>query len=229
MIAHSSLFFHQIVYFINLFKNDTIMEERRLTEQESLALITSMIKNTQKRMELGSGNILMAWGYITTITALIIGIGYFLTGNVLWMWLWFAIPLIGYPLHYILAKKKEKKELVKTAVDNYISGIWSTIGIFFAILMVICLIFGLNGYNAWGTMYLITLPCCGFGTISTGIILKEKSLIIGGMTSMIIGALFIMCYICQINIFGYDIFAFALSFAVMMIIPGHIINKKAKC
>ncbi len=205
------------------------MEERRLTEQESLALITSMIKNTQKRMKLGSGNILIAWGYVTTIVALIIGCGLLFTNNVLWMWLWFAIPLIGYPLHYILAKNKEKKELVKTAVDNYISGIWATIGIFFALLMIICFIFGMNNYNAWGAMFLMTLPCCGFGATSTGIILKEKSLIIGGMTSMIIGALFIMCYICQINIFGYDIFAFALSFAVMMIIPGHIINKKAKC
>lgn len=125
-------------------------------------------------------------------------------------------------------QEKENKTLAKTTVDNYISGIWATIGIFFAILMIICFIFGMNNYNAWGTMFLMTLPCCGFGATSTGIILKEKSLIIGGMTSMIIGALFIICYICQINIFGYDTFAFALSFAVMMIIPGHIINKKAK-
>ncbi|MBQ7042010.1 MAG: hypothetical protein IJN66_04825 [Muribaculaceae bacterium] len=204
------------------------MKEQKLSNQESLDLITTMIQNSKKRMELGSGNILIAWGYVTTIIALIIGCGLLLTNNVLWMWLWFAIPAIGYPLHYFLAKKKENKTLAKTTVDNYISGIWATIGIFFAILMIICFIFGMNNYNAWGTMFLMTLPCCGFGATSTGIILKEKSLIIGGMTSMIIGALFIICYICQINIFGYDTFAFALSFAVMMIIPGHIINKKAK-
>lgn len=220
-------YFNYTVYFINHF-NKIIMKEQELTQQESLDLITTMIQNSKKRLELGSGNILIAWGYVTTIAALIIGCGLLFTNNVLWMWLWFAIPVIGYPLHYFLAKKKGNKTLAKTTVDNYISDIWATIGIFFALLMVICVIFGMNNYNSWGAMFLITLPCCGFGATSTGIILKEKSLLIGGMTSMIIGALFIICYICQINIFGYDSFAFALSFAVMMIIPGHIINKKAK-
>lgn len=204
------------------------MEERKMTEKESLELITSMIQNTRKRMELGAGNVLMSWGYVTTIVALVVGVGYFLSGSVVWFWVWFAIPVIGGYLHYILAKRKERATLVKTVVDSYISGIWAVNGAFFAVLMVICLIFGLNGYNAWGAMYLITLPCCGFGCVGTGIVLKEKTLVAGGMISMVIGALFIICYLCKINIFGYDIFAFALSFALMMIIPGHVINHKAR-
>ncbi|MBQ7851945.1 MAG: hypothetical protein IKA19_04350 [Muribaculaceae bacterium] len=204
------------------------MEERNITERESIELIASMIQNSKRRMELGSGNVLISWGYVTTIVALIVGIGHLTTGHVEWLWLWFAIPAIGYPLHYFLGKRKERKELVKTAIDRYISGIWVTIGLFFATLMVICFIFGMNGLNAWGVMFLLTLPCCGFGCLATGIILKEWSLIAGGLISMILGSLFMMCYVCRIDIFGYDIFAFALAFALMMIVPGHIINHKAR-
>ena len=43
MIAHSPLFFVTIVYFINRFKKNTIMEERRLTEQESLAIMSILM------------------------------------------------------------------------------------------------------------------------------------------------------------------------------------------
>ncbi|MBQ9073993.1 MAG: hypothetical protein IJY30_06030 [Muribaculaceae bacterium] len=204
------------------------MEERKITEKESLELIASMIQNTKKRMELGSGNVLMAWGYVTTIIALAVGAGYHLTGSVAWFWLWFGIPFCGWPLHWILAKKQEHTSLIKTAVDRYISGIWAATGVFFALLMIACLIFGLNGYNAWGAMYLLALPCCGVGCTASGVILKEKSLIAGGLTGMIIGALFICCYICRINIFGYDIYAFAAAFTLMMIVPGHIINHKAR-
>lgn len=100
--------------------------------------------------------------------------------------------------------------------------------IHFVLCPVICFIIGLYGLNAWGVMYLLTLPCCGFGTMATGIILKEKSLLIGGLFSMIVGGLFMICYICQINILGYDIFIFALCFALMMVVPGHVLNSKAK-
>ena len=203
------------------------MDEKRISEQESLELIASMIRNTKKRMELGSGNILLSWGYIVTIVALTIGLGLFLTGNINRFWAWFAIPIIGYPTHIILARKKQY-EPVKTSIDQFISSIWTVIGVYFIIIMLICLIFGLYGLNAWSVMYLLTLPCCGFGTMATGVILKEKSLFIGGLFSMIVGGLFLICYICQINIFGYDIFIFALCFALMMIVPGHILNSKAK-
>lgn len=204
------------------------MEQERFTERESLELIASMIQNTKKRMELGAGNVLLAWGYVVTIIALTVGMGYYFTSDINWYWLWFAIPVVGYPLHYVLAKKKESKTLVKTEIDRFTNGIWATIGVFFILMMLVCLAFGLNGFNAWGAMYLLTLPCCGFGTMATGVILREKSLLAGGIFSMLMGGLFIICFVCQIDIFCYDIFIFALCFALMMIVPGHVINNKAR-
>ena len=204
------------------------MEEKRFTEKESIELITSMIENTKKRLELGAGNILLAWGYVVTIVALTVGIGFYATRDINWYWLWFAIPVIGYPLHYVLSKQKEAKVLVKTSIDKFLSGIWAAVGAYFLLMMLVCLGFGLNGYNAWGVMFLLTLPCCGFGTVATGVILREKTLLAGGFLSMLIGGVFIICYMTGLDIFGYDIFAFAFCFAVMMIVPGHVINHKVE-
>lgn len=48
------------------------MKERKLTEKESLEVITSMISRTKERYMMGDGNIMLMWGYlILTVTALI--------------------------------------------------------------------------------------------------------------------------------------------------------------
>lgn len=48
------------------------MEERKITEAESIEIITSMISRTKDRLVKGSGNILLMWGYlIVAVTALI--------------------------------------------------------------------------------------------------------------------------------------------------------------
>lgn len=204
------------------------MEEKMISEKEGLELIAAMIHNSKKRMELGSGNVLLAWGYVTTLVALAVGVGYAITHNINWYWLWFAVPVVGFPLHLILARRNERERLVKTAIDRFLNGIWAFTGIFFLVMMAMCLVFGLKGYNAWGTMFLLVLPCCGFATMANGVILQEKSLLVGGLAGMFAGGVILICYLCQIDIFCYDIFAFALCFTLMMIVPGHIINNKAK-
>ena len=37
------------------------MEEKKLTERESLELISQMIRSTRENMEVGSGNQFLAW------------------------------------------------------------------------------------------------------------------------------------------------------------------------
>ena len=47
------------------------MEDRKITEQESLELISQMIQNTRRNLDAGSGNIFLLWGYIGTIATLV--------------------------------------------------------------------------------------------------------------------------------------------------------------
>jgi hypothetical protein len=63
----------------------------------------------------------------------------------------------------------------------------------------------------------------GMGSILTGLVIEFKPMVIGGITGMLIG---IAHYL--IAIFDIQMLSFALAFVCMYIIPGHILNYKAK-
>ncbi len=50
------------------------MEEKKLTEKESLELISAMIARTKERYMLGDGNIMLLWGYLTVAVSVAIWI-----------------------------------------------------------------------------------------------------------------------------------------------------------
>ena len=77
------------------------MEDRKLTEKESLEVITSMIARTKDRY-LGSGNILLMWGYLDVFVSILVWIMLETTRQNVWNWLWFAIPVIGIPATTII-------------------------------------------------------------------------------------------------------------------------------
>ena len=71
------------------------MEERNISAQESLEIITSMINNSRKRLHLGDGNILLLWGYLTVAVAALVTTLLIITHNPVFNWLWFLIMIIG--------------------------------------------------------------------------------------------------------------------------------------
>ena len=58
-----------------------------MNEKESLELITRMIQNSKKNMELGSGNIFLLWGYLSVVTAAVVLLLVWQTGIMKWNWL----------------------------------------------------------------------------------------------------------------------------------------------
>lgn len=80
------------------------MNEKQMTQQESLAIITKMIAMTQRKMEQSGGGQLLLWGYLSLFTTGIIT----LTGVLGWRangWLWLLIPIVGLPLSWLLDRK----------------------------------------------------------------------------------------------------------------------------
>ena len=71
------------------------MEERNISAQESLEIITSMINNSRKRLHLGDGNILLLWGYLTVAVAALVTTLLIITHNQVFNWFWFLIMIIG--------------------------------------------------------------------------------------------------------------------------------------
>ena len=102
------------------------MEDKRLSEKESLELITQMIQNTRRNLDTGSGNMFLSWGYVCALLTLVVWVGVSLTQNPAWMWGFWGIPVIGYLLSYILMRRKGKP--VKLYLDKVLNEVWQVLG-----------------------------------------------------------------------------------------------------
>jgi hypothetical protein len=205
------------------------MEDKKLTEKESLEVITSMIARTKVRY-LGSGNILLMWGYLAVFTSISVWILLAATQQNVWNWLWFAIPVIGMPLTSIMARREKRTDGAVTYSDKITSHLWSIFGVSEIVLTFICLGFSLiGGIKCWTAMPVYTFIAAPFAEIAQGLIVKEKSLTWGGIVGLAIGMVLVCCVTGKIPLLAnWFMPLFILFWVVMMIVPGHIINHKAK-
>lgn len=227
------LFFNQyMVYKINQMSNPLKylnMEERKLTEKESLELITSMIEQTRKRY-IGDGNILLMWGYLIVCVAAVIWALLVATHNPVWNWLWFVIWVVGGTATPIMAKKEQRRKGVKNYSDTLTSRIWSTVGYSAIASTFLCLGFLLvKGVDAWAMMFALALVIVPFAEISQGIVIKEKSLVAGGAIGLLVGLFTLGCITGGVALYAsWFMPLFIIAFVAMMIVPGHILNRKAR-
>ncbi len=204
------------------------MEDKKLTEKESLEVITSMIARTKERY-MGDGNILLMWGYLSVSVAALIWALLASTHNSTWNWLWFLIWIIGGIATPIMSKKHERTKGVKNYTDKISSQIWSVVG-FSAIAATFCclgfLLFG--GKDSWSMMLAFALVIVPMAEITQGIVVNEKSLIFGGSCGLLAGIFTTCCIAGQVTLNAtWFMPVFIIAFVCMMIVPGHIINHKA--
>lgn len=109
--------------------DNTNEQNREMTAQESLSLITETLNNTRKEITRNSGKFFIFWGILLTIFSLLIYLLCKFTDKDAWNWLWFAMPAIGIPTERFLCGK-EGSEHVRNDVSRFVSGIWSTFGFF---------------------------------------------------------------------------------------------------
>ena len=205
------------------------MEEKQITEKESLALITEMISRTKRRF-IGNGNIMLMWGYLTVAITIAVWCLLVATHNPVWNWLWFAIWLIGGIATPVMARKEQARCGVKTYLDGITSQIWSVVGGIAFLATAMCLGFELIGHTyCWSAMFAFALIIVPFGEITQGIIVKEKALTIGGIVGMATGIFTICCFAGEVTLYAnWYLPMFMGAFIAMFIIPGHIINHKTK-
>lgn len=205
------------------------MEEKRMTESESLALITEMISRTKERY-IGDGNIMLMWGYLTVAVGVLVWVLLNATGNLNWNLCWLLIPLIGGIASPIMSRRHKAKCGVKSYSDRVSSHIWFVVIIYAIVAMLFNLGFGILAHIATGAVMLIfALVIVPFAEVVQGIIVKEKSLIIGGAVGLFIGIFTLCCIVGDVAIkVNWFMPLFIVAFICMMIVPGHIINYKTR-
>lgn len=205
------------------------MEEKKLTEKESLELITSMIARTKARY-IGNGNILLMWGYLVVTVSALVWVLLSTTHQPDWNWLWFAILLVGCPTTAIMSRNQQHEYGAVTYSDKITSQLWTIFGVSEMVLALVCLGFALvGGIDCWGAMLVYSILLAPGTEIAQGLIVKEKSLVIGGIIGLTAGLVTLCCVIGGIPLkINWYIPLFILTWTAMMIIPGHIINHKAE-
>jgi hypothetical protein len=193
------------------------LQDKALNEKESLELIARMIRNTQKGLERGAGFPMLLWGYATIVTTIAVWLALKLTSDYHYNYLWFLIPLIGGS--GIMLRRRRPEPGVRTYIDRIIRYVWLVVGLTG---------FLLSALSIMSTMW--TLPILfiiilimGMGSVLTGLIIEFKPMVIGGIAGLLVS-------VAHYLIPGYDLkmITFALAFVVMYIVPGHILNDKAK-
>ena len=198
------------------------MEERKLNEKESLELIAQMIQNSKKNLQVGRGNQFIFWGWLGAITSLVVMGMLMWTKKPAWNWLWFAIPVIGWPTMMWQLKKEEKP--VVTFTDKVLKAVWMSIG---SIGMLGTFLMAIYAKNMMlmlpGVSILIAI-----GVFITGAILDDRAL----KTRTFGALLLIMMASCHIVFMQDDFYwyyiTFSLGFIVMLVMPGYHLNKEAK-
>ncbi|MBR6247662.1 MAG: hypothetical protein IKQ89_01510 [Muribaculaceae bacterium] len=203
------------------------MDDKKLNERESLELITEMIERTKQRY-VGDGNIMLVWGYTSVAVAVLIWVLLAVTGNPAWNWLWFLIWIIGLGGSKLISRNEREKFGVKSYSDKMTSNLWSVVGWTAIVSSLLCFAFMFFlGVNSWLTMMVFALVIVPFAEIAQGIVVNEKTLIAGGAVGLLAGLITICCITGGVGLkASWFMPMFIVVFIAMMIIPGHILNRK---
>lgn len=207
------------------------MDVKNLSPQESMAIITEMIETSKQRMAIRDLRVSVIWALlsmnVTAIVIFMIQFGYYTPWVNL---LWFAVPILGFPLQAVLVRKTGKSKGVKTVIDRISNGIWKMLGLISLLLMISCAVLHVMGYpRAWDCMFFYVFIIVGFGVAVQGIILRECSCIFGGVSSIFVGNVLLCLTICNMPMrIDWVLPLYNICMLLMFMVPDFIISKKIK-
>lgn len=195
-----------------------MQQDDAMTPEKNLMLIESMINRAKNRFS-ENGHLYLLWGW----TVFICSIGHFILLNVLhyekhyiiWMATWLVAV---YQIFYLVRKKRQRQ--VKTYTDDILGFVWLT----FIISMVLTGFVLAKGDadNYYKLINPFFLMLYGIPTFLSGIILKFKPLIVGGILCW--GLAMVATFIP----YDYQLLLLSVAMLVAWIMPGYSLQSKYK-
>ena len=188
--------------------------EKQMSYQESLELIQSMIDTARNKVAEDGFHFIM-WGTLVIICSLLnyglIKTGY---GNISYI-PWLVMPFIGVPMAFYYEKQLKKEGHVKSHIEDLIKYVWLS----YAITLVLSIFYSVY-MNQSPTPSILMIT--GLATFTTGMSLKFKPLIAGGL---IFWVLTVVClFISPLD----QLLVEAIGILFGYIIPGILLQKAAK-
>ena len=186
--------------------------EDTFNEKQSLELIAGMINKAKNKFS-ESGTLYLVWGiailFCSSIQFVLSKMGY---KEVYYVW---GLTLPVYVYQAVFLYKKKKRAIVKTYTDEILGYVW--------ICFIICLclmLFILIYSKKFDLIYTSILVLYAIPTFLSGIILKVKSLTVGGICCWVLAiiSLFIP--------YSYHLLLINTAVLVAWIIPGIYLRNK---
>lgn len=186
-------------------------ENKNLSPEQSLDIIASMIRQTQGNVSSGSFYFLL-WGWVITLCnfGMYILAKFYSPGNAAFIW---TLTIPAWIITMIYASRHDKSRSISTHLDKISMWLWIALGI----TILPSWIFG--SAIEWRVNALVLMPV-GMATFVSGIIIRFKPLLFGGITFWIAGTL---CFIVS-PLDQYLIGGVAMIFGYLL--PGYMLRSK---
>lgn len=200
------------------------MENKKFTEQESLALIAEMIRQSKENMEVGRGNLFLLYGYFTPALSVALYLLTSCTGNPAWAWGWllmFAVRPVC-----LFFERRNPPEVV-SYTNRCIKNVWCIMGALFLISFLCLSAFAFWQPTAMPIMLPLSLLYASIGVSITGIMLKERWITLLPLTGVCMALYMLNGLFSGLGPLLEWYLWFGVSFIVIMAVPGHILNRKS--
>ncbi len=157
-------------------------QNKEMTAQESLQLISDSFNKSRKDILRNSANYFVLWGILLTAISLAIYLLWHLTDKPQWNFLWFAMPVIGYPLAALVGKSNAP--IPQNEVSKMLGGVWTVFGTFALALSAIAV------FVVPMHITLIIVIILGLAECISGVLLRNWPIIIAGFLLGVGGAIF---------------------------------------
>ena len=199
---------------------------QNFSEKESLELISQMIRQSKKNMEVGSGNILLYYGYPAVALSILVYFLVHLTHHPAWASLWF---LMFVPFFFLKWMEKKMKPQVITHIDKAIGSVWSIVGWMFLLTVAAILVVGYAiGSCNLSLMLPLSLLYAGIGISITGVMLNFRLMTYTPILAFLGAIYMLVSLVAGSPSADWWNLLFGASFVAMMVIPGHVQNLKVK-
>lgn len=194
------------------------MQNEELSQQQSIAIIESMISKAKNQFS-ENGFIYLLWGWVILICSL----GQFILLHfihaerhyLVWMLTW---PTVVVQMIYLYKTRRVRQ--VRTYTEDIIGYVWMT---FVILMFLIGVLTGRTNNNAnFGLINVIFLALYGMPTFLSGIILRFRPLVIGGI------GCWILAVAASFVVYEYRILILGVAVIIAWIIPGYMLRARYK-
>ena len=187
--------------------------EKNFSPQDSVRLIQLMIEKTKTDLSESSFDFLL-WGWLAFLGMLgeyILKVVFnYPHHEIVWLIMFVCIPIS------IIYHKRRASARTRTYIGDSMTYLWTGLGICFFILVILFA----NIKGGWLFCYPFFILLYGLGTFVSGMLLKFRPLIIGGIINWILAMIAVKFDFDNQMLFG------AAALLISYIIPGHLLSAK---